>query len=93
MAYTNSIYLPYHFHLQNDTAYRGMTAMLYQHHMIRSGDYDDKMISSSPPLELRRPGSGPPRTIAVPHSLQSPQDRTAAGMSIYIHIFKYRYSY
>lgn len=53
--------------------------MIYQHHLMRGGDYDDKMISSSPPLELRRPGSGPPRTIAVPHSLQSPQDRTAAG--------------
>jgi len=52
--------------------------MLYQHHLMRGGDYDDKM-SNSPPLELRRPGSGPPRTIAVPHSLQSPQDRTAAG--------------
>lgn len=52
--------------------------MLYQHHLMRGGDYDDKM-GSSPPLELRRPGSGPPRTIAVPHSLQSPQDRTAAG--------------
>lgn len=58
--------------------------MLYQHHLMRSGEYDDKMISSSPPLELRRPGSGPPRTIAVPHSLQSPQDRTAAGKFLYL---------
>lgn len=41
-------------------------------------EYDEKLMGSSPPLELRRPGSVP-RTIAVPHSLQSPQDR-ATGM-------------
>lgn len=34
----------------------------------------DETIGASPPLELRRPPSGPPRTT-VPHSLQSPQDR------------------
>ncbi|EDW45358.1 GM16722, partial [Drosophila sechellia] len=76
----------------NDSTYRGVTAsrdfMLYQHHLMRGGDYDDKM-GSSPPLELRRPGSGPPRTIAVPHSLQSPQDRTAADSpqmaQVYVH--------
>lgn len=38
-------------------------------------EYDEKLLGSSPPLELRRPGSVP-RTVAVPHSLQSPQDRT-----------------
>lgn len=38
------------------------------------GEFDDKMLGGSPPLELRRPGSVP-RTIAVPHGLQSPQDR------------------
>lgn len=54
--------------------------MLFQHHqLMRSGEYDDKLINSGAPIELRRPGSGPPRTISVPHSLQSPQDRTAAG--------------
>lgn len=54
--------------------------MLFQHHqLMRSGEYDDKMINSGAPIELRRPGSGPPRSITVPHSLQSPQDRTAAG--------------
>lgn len=54
--------------------------MLFQHHqLLRSGEYDDKMINSGAPIELRRPGSGPPRSITVPHSLQSPQDRTAAG--------------
>lgn len=36
----------------------------------------DEPLATSPPLELRRPASGTLRsTIAVPHSLQSPQDR------------------
>lgn len=65
--------------LQNDPAFRGVAAMLFQHHqLMRSGEYDDKLINSGAPIELRRPGSAP-RTISVPHSLQSPQDRTAAG--------------
>ena len=38
--------------------------------------YEDKLLGSSPPLELRR-SSSVPRTIAVPHSLQSPQDRAS----------------
>lgn len=42
-------------------------------------EVDDAMVAS-PPLELRRPGSGP-RTIAVPHSLQSPQDRATGKIS------------
>ncbi|XP_055640208.1 protein split ends isoform X2 [Toxorhynchites rutilus septentrionalis] len=34
-------------------------------------------VAASPPLELRRPSSGPrPVTTAVPHSLQSPGDRS-----------------
>lgn len=37
-------------------------------------EYEENLMDNSPPLELRRPGSVP-RTIAVPHSLQSPQDR------------------
>lgn len=35
----------------------------------------DEVVRPSPPLELRRPGSGPRPIVAVPHSLQSPQDR------------------
>lgn len=42
----------------------------------------DEPLATSPPLELRRPASGPLRsTSAVPHSLQSPQDR-ATGKTI-----------
>lgn len=41
-------------------------------------EYDEQLLGTSPPLELRRPSSVP-RTVAVPHSLQSPQDR-ATGM-------------
>ncbi|XP_059616724.1 protein split ends isoform X2 [Phlebotomus argentipes] len=37
-------------------------------------EMDDTSVAS-PPLELRRPASGPRTTTAVPHSLQSPQDR------------------
>lgn len=37
-------------------------------------DLDESMVAS-PPLELRRPGSGPRTIAAVPHSMQSPQDR------------------
>ncbi|XP_053694871.1 protein split ends isoform X2 [Sabethes cyaneus] len=37
----------------------------------------EESIAASPPLELRRPSSGPrPLTTAVPHSLQSPGDRS-----------------
>ncbi|XP_037024616.1 protein split ends isoform X3 [Bradysia coprophila] len=35
----------------------------------------DEPLGTSPPLELRRPTSAPRATIAIPHSLQSPQDR------------------
>lgn len=36
----------------------------------------DDAVRPSPPLELRRPGSGPPRPIVAVHPiLQSPQDR------------------
>lgn len=43
----------------------------------------DEPLGTSPPLELRRPPSGPPRaTIAVPHSLQSPQDRATGNLYI-----------
>lgn len=35
----------------------------------------DEPLGTSPPLELRRPTSAPRTTIAIPHSLQSPQDR------------------
>lgn len=34
----------------------------------------EETVRPSPPLELRRPASGPRTTI--PHSLQSPQERT-----------------
>ncbi|XP_055551255.1 protein split ends, partial [Wyeomyia smithii] len=37
----------------------------------------EETVAASPPLELRRPSSGPrPLTTAVPHSLQSPGDRS-----------------
>lgn len=39
----------------------------------------EDQLGTSPPLELRRPASTSRPTIAVPHSLQSPQDR-ATGM-------------
>lgn len=35
----------------------------------------DEPLGTSPPLELRRPTSAPRTTIAIPHSLHSPQDR------------------
>lgn len=35
----------------------------------------EEPLGTSPPLELRRPTSAPRATIAIPHSLQSPQDR------------------
>lgn len=38
-------------------------------------DEMDEPLGTSPPLELRRPTSAPRSTIAIPHSLQSPQDR------------------
>ncbi|KAJ6649880.1 Protein split ends, partial [Pseudolycoriella hygida] len=43
-----------------------------------SAEHKDDMeepLGTSPPLELRRPTSAPRATIAIPHSLQSPQDR------------------
>ncbi|XP_053961213.1 protein split ends isoform X5 [Anastrepha ludens] len=51
------------------------------------GEFDEKVLGGSPPLELRRPGSVP-RTIAVPHGLQSPQDRATDSPQIaqvYVH--------
>ncbi|XP_054742082.1 protein split ends isoform X3 [Anastrepha obliqua] len=51
------------------------------------GEFDEKVLGGSPPLELRRPGSVP-RTIAVPHALQSPQDRATDSPQIaqvYVH--------
>uniref|UniRef100_A0A1A9WUK0 Protein split ends n=1 Tax=Glossina brevipalpis TaxID=37001 RepID=A0A1A9WUK0_9MUSC len=50
-------------------------------------EYEENLMDSSPPLELRRPGSVP-RTIAVPHSLQSPQDRATDSpqvAQVYVH--------
>lgn len=52
--------------------------LLRQHDSLNPAslrEFDEKLLASSPPLELRRPGSVP-RTVAVPHSLQSPQDRS-----------------
>lgn len=36
----------------------------------------EETVAASPPLELRRPSSGPRPVTAVPHSLQSPGDRS-----------------
>ncbi|KAL9925945.1 spen family transcriptional repressor split ends isoform 3-T6 [Glossina fuscipes fuscipes] len=50
-------------------------------------EYEENLMDNSPPLELRRPGSVP-RTIAVPHSLQSPQDRATDSpqvAQVYVH--------
>ncbi|KAM7353691.1 spen family transcriptional repressor split ends isoform 2-T2 [Cochliomyia hominivorax] len=63
--------------------------LLRQHDSLNPAlrDYDEKLLGSSPPLELRRPGSVP-RTVAVPHSLQSPQDRTTDSpqvAQVYVH--------
>lgn len=45
----------------------------------------DEPLATSPPLELRRPASGPLRpTSAVPHSLQSPQDRATGRLYIFV---------
>lgn len=44
---------------------------------------NDDTHGPSPPLELRRPGSGP-RIITVPHSIQSPQDRATGKFLIRI---------
>ncbi|XP_065357231.1 protein split ends isoform X2 [Calliphora vicina] len=69
--------------------------MIYQH-LLRQHEplnppvlreYEEKLLGSSPPLELRRPGSVP-RTVAVPHSLQSPQDRATDSpqvAQVYVH--------
>lgn len=46
------------------------------------GEFDDKMLGGSPPLELRRPGSVP-RTVVVPHGLQSPQDRSTGKFTLH----------
>lgn len=46
----------------------------------------EESVAASPPLELRRPPSGPrPVTTAVPvpHSLQSPGDRSTGITLIY----------
>ncbi|KAL5280132.1 hypothetical protein ACFFRR_004235 [Megaselia abdita] len=49
----------------------------------------DDAVRPSPPLELRRPGSGPPRPIVAVHPiLQSPQDRATDSpqvAQIYLH--------
>ncbi|XP_058981547.1 protein split ends isoform X2 [Musca domestica] len=50
-------------------------------------EYDEQLLGTSPPLELRRPSSVP-RTVAVPHSLQSPQDRATDSpqvAQVYVH--------
>lgn len=39
----------------------------------------EEQLGTSPPLELRRPASTSRPTIAVPHSLQSPQDRATGN--------------
>lgn len=60
--------------------YRSLPGSVEQKELISDAD---EPLATSPPLELRRPGSGPLRsTIAVPHSLQSPQDR-ATGKNHY----------
>lgn len=41
----------------------------------KDGAEIEETLGTSPPLELRRPASGPRTTITIPHSLQSPQDR------------------
>lgn len=48
----------------------------------KDGAEIEETLGTSPPLELRRPASGPRTTITIPHSLQSPQDR-ATGRNIY----------
>lgn len=53
--------------------FRSLPGSVEQKELISDAD---EPLATSPPLELRRPASGPLRsTIAVPHSLQSPQDR------------------
>uniref|UniRef100_A0A182J2U4 SPOC domain-containing protein n=1 Tax=Anopheles atroparvus TaxID=41427 RepID=A0A182J2U4_ANOAO len=47
----------------------------------------EETVAASPPLELRRPSSRPPHTIAVPLSLQSPGDRVTdspQGAQVYM---------
>lgn len=57
----------------NFSQFRSLPGSVEQKELISDAD---EPLATSPPLELRRPGSGPIRsTIAVPHSLQSPQDR------------------
>lgn len=56
----------------------------------------EEQLGTSPPLELRRPTSTSRSTIPVPHSLQSPQDRTTGKLNhqnnkIYIN-FNHKYS-
>lgn len=48
----------------------------------------DEALGTSPPLELRRPSSGPRTAITIPHSLQSPQERATDSPQIaqvYVH--------
>lgn len=42
----------------------------------------EEQLGTSPPLELRRPASTSRPTIAVPHSLQSPQDRATGKFDL-----------
>lgn len=39
-------------------------------------------VAASPPLELRRPSSGPRPTTSVPPSLQSPGDRSTGNVAV-----------
>ncbi|XP_055614579.1 protein split ends-like [Uranotaenia lowii] len=43
----------------------------------------EESVAASPPLELRRPSSGP-RPLTVPHSLQSPGDRSTDSPQVYM---------
>lgn len=52
----------------------------------KDGAEIEETLGTSPPLELRRPASGPRTTITIPHSLQSPQDR-ATGKNIFTFLF------
>lgn len=57
--------------------------------MSGSSDHKDtaeheESLGTSPPLELRRPASGPRTTITIPHSLQSPQERATGKLNSYM---------
>lgn len=45
----------------------------------------EEPLGTSPPLELRRVAG---QRIAVPHSLQSPQDRATGNFECYLHFCK-----